>query len=85
MDPSQQETSPPGHFRSPCQEESGEMCPSLWHRFSRGLREQVRSQVYRQPQTRTRGAGTVRFCHPASQDTTPMLDTPPHSPQCPPL
>lgn len=24
-----------------CQEESGEMCPSLQHRFSRGLREQV--------------------------------------------
>ena len=85
MDPPQQETSPPGHFRSPCQEESREMCPSLWHRFSRGLREQVGSQVHRQPQIRTRGAGMVRFCHPASQDTIPTLDTPPHSPQCPPL
>ena len=48
----------------------------------RGLRGQLGSQVHHKLQIRTRGARTGRSCHPASQDTIPVLDTPSHSLQC---
>ena len=63
-------------------EKSGEMHPSLWHRFSQGLRGQVVSEVRHQLQIRTQGVGSVRSCHPASQDTVPELGLPSPSLQC---